>query len=924
MDKQTIQELEIIIKAQCENARKDLKKIAQETQNTANKISKSMKTMNNSGALDKVKNNLQEAKNEVKEFSEEVRKIKINDNGFFSFEVKADMSDFEEQYQKALDEYNKKQIEVPVEIKETTTQAQVTQSPSDVSSSNLNNSPEKITVSSDISEIDNIRKALQSAKEEIIELRNQASNLELKGLNPYSILSFRDSLKLLADQATTTIPVLTEFRLAVEQNLSGAFGNSLLQKAYSTFNNLKQKVNELVTNINGKMNAVKLSMTNAFTGVSGSVSSKLSPIMGFFSEVGKVGSGTFEKLKQNLSNVGNAVKKPIANLKQLVTQFKNAKSQSDKVSKSANNFGNSFGKSLKSGINSIKTFALSLLSIRTAFTLISKAANSYLSIDTQLNDSIQNSWNVLGSLLAPALEYVAGLFSKLVNSVASFIKALTGIDLVARANSKALDKQAKSASNASKSLAGIDDIDVLSTSSSSGADENTTITADIDSSPFESMVAKMKDIFSTLFDPIKSAWDNVGAGVIDSMKFAFGGVKDLVVSIGDSLFEVWTNGSGQELTENLLTIFQQIFDIVGGITSSVSEVWTETGLGTEIIQNLFDNLNEKMEIINIIGGYFAQWTVSETFKSTIENILKSITSIQELSNSIWESIKSWVISEDFKNALNYVFEFIDDISNMASDVLDWATKMWEDYLKEPFEKLLDALSKVVEAIGAVWDFFEPVIDWIIDAIENQLEPVIDNLGSIIGGLSDIIGGIADFITGVFTGDWEKAWEGIKSIFQGIWDTLSSIIKTPINGILAGIENAVNAIIKGFNWIKKSLNKISFDIPDWVPIVGGQKWGFNLSLSDNVSLPRLASGNVAYEKTTAIFGEYANARSNPEITSPVSLMKESFRDVLNEFEFGGTRIDTLKIDVAGDNFYQGAVDYINEENIRKGVNIIKEA
>lgn len=53
------------------------------------------------------------------------------------------------------------------------------------------------------------------------------------------------------------------------------------------------------------------------------------------------------------------------------------------------------------------------------------------------------------------------------------------------------------------------------------------------------------------------------------------------------------------------------------------------------------------------------------------------------------------------------------------------------------------------------------------------------------------------------------------------------------------------------------------------------------------------------------------------------MADTFRHVLSEFDFGGTRIDTLKIDVAGENFYQGAVDYINSENTRKGINIIKE-
>lgn len=902
MDKQTIQELEIIIKAQCENARKDLKKIAQETQTTANKISKSMKSMNDSGALDKVKNNLQEAKNEVKEFGEEVRKIKINQNGFFSYEVKADFSDFEEQYQKALDEYNKKQIEVPVEIKETTTQSQVVQPQSNVSNSNLNNSPEKITVSSDVSEVENIRKALKSAKEEIIELRKQASSLELKGLNPYSILSFRDSLKLLADQATTTIPVLTEFRLAVEQNLSGAFGNSLLQKAYSTFNNLKQKVDELATNVSSKMSAVKTSMTNAFTGVSGSINSKLNPIIGFFSEVGKIGSGTFGKLKQNLSNISNFIKKPITSLKQLVTQFKNVKSQSDKVSKSATNFGNSFGKSLKSGISSIKTFALSLLSIRTAFTLVSKAANSYLSIDTQLNDSIQNSWSVLGSLLAPALEYVAGLFSKLVNSVASFIKALTGIDLVARANSKALDKQAKSASNASKSLAGIDDIDVLSTGSGGGSDESTTIKADVDSGPFESMVAKMKDIFSTLFDPIKSAWDNVGVGVIDSATQMFISLGDLATTVGASLFEVWTNGTGQEIIENMLLGWQQIFDIVSLLAQALQNAWINAGTGTSIIQN----------IANIFSN------------------------IQQFGLSIGDSIKKWIISESFQEALKNVFSFINDILTYIQNISSWILELYEKYAKPVIDSLLLLISDLINAISDVWNACKPVIEKIAQWVAEKIEPVIADVCSALQNVIEVARGILEFISGVFTGDWSKAWSGIKKtventwsfiknifsaggqIFDGIVEALANVFKTIVNAIIRGINKVIAIPFKTINGFLNKIRNASF--LNISPFKGFWK-------EDPLpvpQIPELATGNVAYERTTAVFGEYANARSNPEITSPVSLMKESFRDVLNEFEFGGTRIDTLKIDVAGDNFYQGAVDYINEENVRKGVNIIKEA
>ena len=85
----------------------------------------------------------------------------------------------------------------------------------------------------------------------------------------------------------------------------------------------------------------------------------------------------------------------------------------------------------------------------------------------------------------------------------------------------------------------------------------------------------------------------------------------------------------------------------------------------------------------------------------------------------------------------------------------------------------------------------------------------------------VVGGILDFITGVFTGNWSKAWEGVKSIFSGIFSTFETIAKAPLNAIIT----LINGAIKGFNKIK---------IPDWVPMVGGK--GINIPL-----IPTLAKG-----------------------------------------------------------------------------------
>ena len=90
----------------------------------------------------------------------------------------------------------------------------------------------------------------------------------------------------------------------------------------------------------------------------------------------------------------------------------------------------------------------------------------------------------------------------------------------------------------------------------------------------------------------------------------------------------------------------------------------------------------------------------------------------------------------------------------------------------------------------------------------------------------VIGGLINFITGVFTGNWAQAWEGVKNIFKGIFDTLAGIVKAPINAIIGIINGAISGI-----------NKVGFDIPDWVPFVGGKQFRINIP-----QIPMLAKGS----------------------------------------------------------------------------------
>lgn len=654
-------------------------------------------------------------------------------------------------------------------------------------------------------------------------------------------------------------------------------------------------------------------------------------------------SSAFDKIKAKIKSAGT-------HITSLGSKFKATLS-------SSKGLGKSFTSTFNNGIKSIKRFAMGLLSVRTAVSMVSKAMQSYLSYDTQLSNSIQNCWNVLGSLLAPILEFVISLFSKAVSYVNAFVEALTGINLVARANKKALDSQAKSTKKLSDTQSSLDEFHTVSTDTGSGNDNKPITVEPVDMDKLDFLfdwIDKAKKLLATLFDPIKEAWDNKGKAFIDSLKNAFEGIKSLGIAVFSSIFEVWTNGTGQKIVENILEMWTNVFNIVGALSQALANAWNNAGNGTAIIQAIAD----------IFIG------------------------IQDIVNSIADSLLNWVMSDNFQSALNVVLGILADLFGYAQEIMAWVVTMYETYLAPVVDKVLDCISRIIIAIGSVWEFLKPIIDTIIDVIMNVLEPVIDGLCGIIGGIIDALSGVMDFITGVFTGDWSKAWEGLKTflggiidavaslftglfntigaIFKGAWDIIVSIwsvvstwfnnavIKPLANlfngiwntmkngaqnawngiknifssvatffknifgnawngvknifssggrifsGIKDGIFNAfrsvVNTLIAGINKVVSipfnAINGALKTVRD-ISFLGIEPFKGLIKLVNVPQIPSLETGGVLDKETIVRVAEYSNARSNPEIVSPRDMMKETMKEALEESNMNNT---SQKVDV----------------------------
>ena len=158
-------------------------------------------------------------------------------------------------------------------------------------------------------------------------------------------------------------------------------------------------------------------------------------------------------------------------------------------------------------------------------------------------------------------------------------------------------------------------------------------------------------------------------------------------------------------------------------------------------------------------------------------------------------------------------------------------------------------AKAIEIWGKIKDIFNSFKEWLSGVFEkdwsksfgvigNLLNYLLRDVKNVFGSVRQIFGGIIDFVAGIFTGNWSRAWYGVINIFKGIFGMLSGIAKAPLNGVIGLINMAIDG-----------LNRISFTMPDWSPIMPGKHFGVNIP-----RVPYLAKGGIVDSATLAVVGE----------------------------------------------------------------------
>ena len=315
--------------------------------------------------------------------------------------------------------------------------------------------------------------------------------------------------------------------------------------------------------------------------------------------------------------------------------------------------------------------------------------------------------------------------------------------------------------------------------------------------------------------------------------------RNIVNTALSSLFEIlnslW-NTVLQPLFSFLTDVFSTILIPIGALITDVFLKGVE-GLFTIVLSFWNDILSPLAKfLVDILAialrGVIDIWN---SWKPVIEMIFAAL---QWLWDNILSPLADFIVGvfcDSFKNWGKLIEELIPSIEEIFQGLIDFFVGIFTLDLEKAWEgikKIFSGFSNFLDSVFAT--------DWtrVLGSLGEPLNALFKTINTVWESAKGIFNGVINFVTGVFTGNWRQAWEGVKDIFKGIFDMLAGLVKAPINAVIAIINGAIDGI-----------NKIGFEVPDWVPFIGGKEFKVNVP-----KMQYLAQGGVVNRATLGVFGE----------------------------------------------------------------------
>ena len=592
------------------------------------------------------------------------------------------------------------------------------------------------------------------------------------------------------------------------------------------------------------------------------------------------------------------------------------------------------GDSTKHGIAGFGKMGLALMAVRFAMRAISAATREYMAVNSELEGQMNTLKALWGQVLGPAIQWVINLLIQAVSAVNAFVYALSGINLVAKANAAALKKQNSAAGGGGKQnqLAGFDEQTKLSdTGGGGGGGSNVATLPDgttMDLSfldPLMEAIRKFKEDISPLLETVgnlfKWIWDEVlipfgdwlANGVLAGALNILGGA---FLVLNDAL--LWLQPTAQWLWDNVL---EPIASWTGGVI-------------VDVLNAIGDWIHEHHEtlgkLVGIIGAIVTVCWLVPTVITAISGALSILFSpitliVAAIAGLVAMFVTCYDECEAFRKGVDQVWQGIKDIFFAGIDFVkalfngDWAgmEEAWER-IKEAAKSLWEGLVEGLKAgwewgkekIKEIWekittkfkeifgihspstlfrDFGKFMMEGLVNGIKNAISKVTTACREILSAIKGVFSSVGTWFKDTFSKAWQKVRDVFSSrgkIFDGIKEGIASTFKTIVNGLISGINRVIAVPFNSINSVLNTIRGIS--VLGMTPFAG--MWSYNpLSVPQ---IPKLALGGIVNRPgrgVPAIIGE-----AGAEAVLPLENNTE-WMDILADKIGGGTITIPITLD-----------------------------
>ena len=436
---------------------------------------------------------------------------------------------------------------------------------------------------------------------------------------------------------------------------------------------------------------------------------------------------------------------------------------------------------------SVLRLGMSIVGVRSAFAFFRKVVNTALSNNIDLTNKMNAIWQALGNAITPILERIVNFLVTALSYFNVFLKAVSGgkIDLLAKTSASA-KSTAGSLKEANKYLAGFDELNNVDEQTGSGGSAGASV-----ADPFAGIEVDTgwADKIQAFGEWVQINWPLV-IGLLAGTWLAFSPLTEG--------FKIWDKLGIVLIIAGIAEGFKGIHDFVNGIKTGnldlVAQGLREIALGIGLVSLGLMLLTNSMTgwygiaiaIVLAFASYVIEhWDeIKEGFQILWDKIVEGVTQIRDWFVEKWNNI-SYAVSECWKSIKDNWDALKQRVSDGVQAVRDWFVEKWNN-------------------ISYAWGE-------ITKSMKDQWE-----------GFKDKIKSGAEAIGGFFSGIWQGA-------------------KEMANNVIGYVESMINKVISGVNSLIRGINRIHFTTPDWIPLIGGKSFGFNIGQINSVVLPRLDTG-----------------------------------------------------------------------------------